>query len=65
VLTVSESGITDAMVFVWRHFRMLIEPSSTTAIAAITRHRNVFEGRKVGVIISGGNLDLEQLPFKP
>ena len=53
------------MAFVWHHFRMLIEPSSATAIAAITEHREVFEGRKVGVIISGGNLDLEQLPFKP
>lgn len=65
VLTVSESGITDAMAFVWRHFRMLIEPSSATVIAAITEHREVFEGRKVGAIISGGNLDLEHLPFKP
>ncbi len=65
VLTVSESGITDAMAFVWRHFRMLIEPSSATVIAAIIEHRKVFEGWKVGAIISGGNLDLENLPFKP
>ena len=65
VLTVSETGITDAMALVWRHFRLLIEPSSATVIAAITEHRNVFAGKKVGAIISGGNVDIEQLPFKP
>ena len=65
VLTVSETGITDAMALVWRHFRLLIEPSSATVIAAITEHRDVFAGKKVGAIISGGNVDIEQLPFKP
>ncbi len=65
VLTVSEAGIADAMALVWRHFRMLIEPSSATVIAAVTEHRDVFEGKRVGAIISGGNVDLEQLPFKP
>lgn len=65
VLTVSESGISDAMALIWRHFRMVIEPSSATVIAAITEHPEFFAGRKVGAIISGGNVDLEQLPFKP
>jgi len=65
VLTVSESGIKDAMALIWRHFRMLIEPSSATVIAAISEHPEAFAGRKVGAIISGGNVDLEQLPFKP
>jgi threonine dehydratase len=65
VLTVSESGIRDAMALIWRHFRMVIEPSSATVIAAITEHPEYFAGRRVGAIISGGNVDLEQLPFKP
>ncbi len=65
VLTMSESGITDAMALIWRHFRMLIEPSSATVIAAISEHPEFFAGRKVGAIISGGNVDLAQLPFKP
>ena len=65
VLTVSETGITDAMALVWRHFRMLIEPSSATVIAAITEHPEFFKGQRVGAIISGGNIDLGQLPFKP
>jgi threonine dehydratase len=44
---------------------MVIEPSSATVIAAITEHPEYFAGRRVGAIISGGNVDLEQLPFKP
>ena len=65
VLTVSETGITDAMALIWQHFRLLIEPSSATVIAAITEHRDVFAGRRIATIISGGNVDIEQLPFKP
>ncbi len=65
VLTVSESGIRDAMALIWRHFRMVIEPSSATVIAAISEHPEAFAGRKAGAVISGGNVDLEQLPFKP
>jgi threonine dehydratase len=65
VLTVSENGLVDAMALVWQHFRMLIEPSSATVIAAIKEHPEVFEGQRIAAIISGGNVDIEQLPFKP
>ena len=65
VLTVSESGIRDAMALIWRHFRMVIEPSSATVIAAIAEYPEVFAEKKVGAVISGGNVDLERLPFKP
>jgi len=65
VITVSESEIIEAMALVWLHFRMLIEPSSATVIAAVLASPEDFSGRKVGAIISGGNVDLEHLPFKP
>ena len=65
VLTVSEAGIIDAMAFTWRHFRMLIEPSSATVVAAIREYPDCFAGQRVGAIISGGNLDPRQLPFEP
>ena len=65
VLTVSESGIKEAMALIWRHFRMVIEPSSATVIAAIREYPEVFAKKKVGAVISGGNVDLERLPFKP
>ena len=65
VLTVSEAAIIEAMAFAWVHYRLLIEPSSATVIAAIREHGEHFEGRRVGAIISGGNVELTQLPFKP
>jgi threonine dehydratase len=65
VVTVSETGIIDAMEIVWQYFRMLIEPSSSTVIAAILASPDDFSGKRVGAIISGGNVDLENLPFKP
>jgi len=65
VITVSEAGIVEAMALVWLHFRMLIEPSSATVVAAILASPEDFSGCRVGAIISGGNVDLENLPFKP
>ena len=64
IITVSEDAIVDAMALVWQRFRMLIEPSSATVIAAITASPGDFSGQRVGVIISGGNVDIESLPFK-
>jgi threonine dehydratase len=64
VMTVSDSAMIDAMALVWQHFRMLIEPSSATVIAAIMAHPKDFSEQRVGAIISGGNVDLECLPFK-
>jgi threonine dehydratase len=57
VFTVSDADIRRAMWLVWQELRMLIEPSSATVIAAIAGHPEVFAGRKVGAIVSGGNLD--------
>lgn len=65
VITVSEEAIVDAMALVWQRFRMLIEPSSATVIAAIKASPEDFSGQRVGAIISGGNVDIENLPFKP
>lgn len=65
VITVSDAQIIEAMAQVWQHFRMLIEPSSATVIAAIMDSPEDFSGQRVGAIISGGNVDLECLPFQP
>ena len=65
VVTVTETGIIDAMALMWRYFRMLIEPSSATVIAALYEHPDVFVGKNIGAILSGGNVDVTQLPFQP
>jgi threonine dehydratase len=55
-LTVSDNDIRAAMVLFWQKLKMLIEPSSATVIAAIRNHPEIFGGKKVGTIISGGNI---------
>lgn len=63
VLTVSEEEIVAAMRLVWQRMKQLIEPSSATVLAAVLRHREHFVGKRVGLVISGGNVDLDQLPW--
>lgn len=56
VLTVSDDDIREAMVLFWRKLKLLIEPSSATVIAAVRNHPEIFGGRKVGAVLSGGNI---------
>ena len=56
VFTVSDDDIRKMMALFWRELKMLIEPSSATVLAAIGNHPEIFGGRKVGAIITGGNI---------
>ena len=62
VLTVDDAQTVAAMRLLWSRTKQLVEPSSATALAAVLAHPALFEGRKVGIILSGGNVDLEALP---
>lgn len=61
VLTVSEHQIRDAMMLLWHHLKQVIEPSGAVPLAAVLAHRQRFAGRRVGIVLSGGNLDVEPL----
>ena len=63
MLAVSEPMIREAMRSVLQHFRMLIEPSSAVAVAALLEGRLGRPGQHVGIVISGGNVDLQQCGF--
>lgn len=63
ILTVTEELIVDAMRLVWERMKIVIEPSSAVPVAAIMTNRSLFNGKSVGVIISGGNVDVANLPF--
>ena len=63
VLLVSDSETIAAMRLVWERLKIVIEPSSAIALAAILRHRECFAGLRVGVILTGGNVDLSHLPW--
>ena len=63
IIRVEESEIIHAMKFIWERMKIIIEPSSAVAVAALFRNSSEFKKRKVGVILSGGNADLDNLPF--
>ena len=65
ILTVSERGIVDAMRRVWERMKIVIEPSSAVPVAALFEHPDVFRGQRVGIVLSGGNVDLDYLPWRP
>ena len=63
ILLVSEAQIITAMEFIWRYLKQLVEPSSAVVLAAIMAHRETFAGKKIGVVLTGGNVDYRNLPF--
>ncbi|MBD0779614.1 pyridoxal-phosphate dependent enzyme [Maribacter sp. ANRC-HE7] len=63
IVRVGEDEIIEAMKLVWERMKIIIEPSSAVAFAAVLRKKNRFIDKKVGIIISGGNVDLKNLPF--
>jgi threonine dehydratase len=63
IVTVTENEIINAMRFVWERMKIIIEPSSAVPAAALLSGKIKTDGKKTGVIISGGNVDLQNLPF--
>jgi threonine dehydratase len=63
IITVSEEEIVAAMRLIWERMKIIVEPSSAVPLAAILQQKERFEGRKIGLILSGGNVDVEHLPF--
>lgn len=63
IFTVSEDEIIHAMRVIWERMKIIIEPSCAVPLAAIIGNKAHFEGKKIGVILTGGNVDLSTLPF--
>lgn len=63
IIRVKEDEIVAALRLIWERMKIVVEPSSATALAAVLREKEKFRGKKVGIIISGGNVDLQKLPF--
>lgn len=63
ILTASEDEIIDAMKLTWKRMKIVIEASCAVPLATILKNREVFAGKRVGVIITGGNVDLDTLPW--
>ncbi|MCP4208123.1 MAG: pyridoxal-phosphate dependent enzyme [Shimia sp.] len=63
VLTASEQEIIDAMKLTWQRMKIVMEPSCAVPLAVILKNPDVFAGKRVGVIVTGGNVDLDKLPW--
>ena len=64
IFTASEQEIVDAMKMTWTRMKMIIEPSCAVPLAIILKNKDIFAGKRVGVVITGGNVDLDLLPWQ-
>lgn len=63
ILTAEEDEIVEAMKLIWKRMKIVMEPSSAVPLATILKNPEIFRGKRVGVIITGGNVDLDKLPW--
>ncbi len=64
IILVRENEIISAMRLIWERMKIIVEPSSAVALAALIKERQEFSGKKIGIILTGGNVDLDNLPFE-
>jgi len=63
IVTASEEAIVSAMRTIWETMKIVVEPSAAVPYAAIVENKIVIEGKRVGIILTGGNVDLDALPW--
>ncbi|MBT7920683.1 MAG: pyridoxal-phosphate dependent enzyme [Candidatus Marinimicrobia bacterium] len=63
IITVTEEEIISAMRMIWERMKIIVEPSSAITLGGLLKKPAIFKGKRVGLIISGGNVDLEKLPW--
>jgi len=63
IIRVEEDEIIDAMQLIWERMKIIIEPSCAVPFAAVLKHKKEFKNKNVGIILSGGNVDVTNLPF--
>lgn len=63
IFLVSEEEIVQAMKYLWERMKIVVEPSGAVSFAALLKSRPELNGKRIGIILSGGNVDLGNLPF--
>ncbi|MUP44382.1 pyridoxal-phosphate dependent enzyme [Gramella sp. BOM4] len=63
IIRVTEDEIKAALRLIWERMKIIVEPSSAVALAAVLKEKDRFKNKKIGILISGGNVDLSRLPF--
>ena len=63
IIRITEEEIIESMKIIWERLKIICEPSCSLPLAAVLKNKETFKNKKVGIIISGGNVDLNNLPF--
>ncbi|MBU2938481.1 pyridoxal-phosphate dependent enzyme [Lacinutrix sp. C3R15] len=63
IICVDEASILEAMKLIYERLKIVVEPSSAVALAVVLRNKKHFENKQVGILLSGGNVDLQKLPY--
>ena len=63
IITATENEIIEAMRMIWERMKIIVEPSSAVAFAVVMSNKERFSGKRIGIILTGGNVDLDNLPF--
>ena len=64
IMPISESDIVDSLQMIWERMKIIVEPSCSISLALILKNKSIFKDKNVGLIMSGGNIDLNNLPWK-
>ena len=63
IIRITEDEIIDSMKLIWQRLKIICEPSCSLPLAGLLKNKDKFKGKKIGIIITGGNIDLDNLPY--
>tara|TARA_S200000501_G_scaffold378838_1_gene444109 strand:- start:16535 stop:17476 length:942 start_codon:yes stop_codon:yes gene_type:complete len=63
IVTIEEEEIVNSMKLIWERLKIVCEPSCSLPLAAVLKNKEKFKGKKIGLILTGGNIDVSNLPF--
>ncbi len=63
IVTIEEEDIVNSMKLIWERLKIVCEPSCSLPLAAVLKNKKKFKGKKIGLILTGGNVDVNNLPF--
>lgn len=64
ILTADDSKIIKAMKLIWQRMKIIVEPSAAVPLAVVMNNPHIFHNKRIGIIISGGNMDFDKIPFR-
>ena len=62
IIRITEDEIIDSMKLIWQRLKIICEPSCSLPLAGVLKNKDKFKGKKIGIVITGGNIDLDNLP---